>query len=102
MCYCAILCLFHIVLSSIKKIHLYLISSLLSWLNFSYKKEIINQNPFEYLYGQDLKKARDEFEKIYFQHHIKNNLSIKELSEISGIERTHLYRKLKQLGIKNS
>ncbi len=71
-------------------------------LNFSYKKEIINQNPFEYLYGQDLKKARDEFEKIYFQHHIKNNLSIKELSEISGIERTHLYRKLKQLGIKNS
>ena len=41
-------------------------------LNFSYKKEIINQNPFEYLYGQDFKKARDEFEKIYFQHHIKN------------------------------
>ena len=71
-------------------------------LNISYKKEVINQNPFEHLYGQDLKKARDEFEKIYFQHHIKNKLSMKELSEISGIERTHLYRKLKQLGIKNS
>ena len=71
-------------------------------LNVSYKKEVINQNPFEHLYGQDLKKARDEFEKIYFQHHIKNKLSMKELSEISGIERTHLYRKLKQLGIKNS
>lgn len=48
-----------------------------------------------------LREARDAFERFYFQHHmrhIKNNMS--RLSEISGLERTHLYRKLKQLGIK--
>jgi len=50
---------------------------------------------------QPLREARDEFERYYFQYHmrrIKNNMS--RLSEISGLERTHLYRKLKQLGIK--
>ena len=50
--------------------------------------------------GQPLRDARDEFERYYFQHHMKlvnNNMS--KLAEISGLERTHLYRKLKQLGI---
>jgi DNA-binding NtrC family response regulator len=49
---------------------------------------------------QPLREARDEFERFYFQHHMKlvnNNMS--KLAEISGLERTHLYRKLKQLGI---
>ncbi len=48
-----------------------------------------------------LREARDDFERFYFQHHmamINNNMS--KLAEISGLERTHLYRKLKQLGIK--
>ena len=48
-----------------------------------------------------LREARDDFERFYFQHHmavIKNNMS--KLAEISGLERTHLYRKLKQLGVK--
>ena len=50
--------------------------------------------------AQPLREARDEFERFYFQHHMKlvnNNMS--KLAEISGLERTHLYRKLKQLGI---
>lgn len=50
---------------------------------------------------QSLRDARDDFERFYFQHHMKlinNNMS--RLAEISGLERTHLYRKLKQLGIK--
>jgi two-component system, NtrC family, nitrogen regulation response regulator NtrX len=50
---------------------------------------------------QPLREARDDFERFYFQYHmrlVKNNMS--RLSEISGLERTHLYRKLKQLGIK--
>ncbi len=50
--------------------------------------------------SQPLREARDEFERYYFQHHMKlvnNNMS--KLAEISGLERTHLYRKLKQLGI---
>ncbi|MDP8567050.1 sigma-54-dependent transcriptional regulator [Methylophilus aquaticus] len=50
---------------------------------------------------QPLREARDDFERYFFQYHmrlVKNNMS--RLSEISGLERTHLYRKLKQLGIK--
>ena len=49
---------------------------------------------------QALRSARDEFERYYFRHHMKlvnNNMS--KLAEISGLERTHLYRKLKQLGV---
>ncbi len=50
---------------------------------------------------QPLRDARDDFERLYFVHHLKdvsNNMS--KLAEIAGLERTHLYRKLKQLGIK--
>ena len=50
---------------------------------------------------QPLREARDDFERMYFQYHMKaafNNMS--KLAEIAGLERTHLYRKLKQLGIK--
>lgn len=50
--------------------------------------------------AQPLRSARDEFERYYFRHHMKlvnNNMS--RLAEISGLERTHLYRKLKQLGV---
>ncbi|MDI1309247.1 MAG: response regulator [Methylotenera sp.] len=50
---------------------------------------------------QPLREARDDFERMYFQHHMKaaaNNMS--KLADIAGLERTHLYRKLKQLGIK--
>ena len=50
---------------------------------------------------QPLREARDDFERLYFAYHLKdvaNNMS--KLAEIAGLERTHLYRKLKQLGIK--
>jgi two-component system nitrogen regulation response regulator NtrX len=50
---------------------------------------------------QPLREARDEFERRYFEYHMQvatNNMS--KLAEIAGLERTHLYRKLKQLGIK--
>ena len=55
----------------------------------------------KHLLDQPLREARDDFERMYFDHHIKlasNNMS--KLAEIAGLERTHLYRKLKQLGIK--
>lgn len=48
-----------------------------------------------------LREAREDFERLYFAHHIKvvaGNMS--KLAEIAGLERTHLYRKLKQLDIK--
>ena len=50
---------------------------------------------------QPLREARDDFERTYFKHHLEaagHNMS--RLAELSGLERTHLYRKLKQLGIK--
>jgi DNA-binding NtrC family response regulator len=49
---------------------------------------------------QPLRSARDEFERYYFRHHMKLvNFNMSRLAEIAGLERTHLYRKLKQLGI---
>jgi DNA-binding NtrC family response regulator len=51
-------------------------------------------------YDISLKEARDLFEKDYFEHHLEKNVSISEIAKIADVERTHLYRKLKQLGIK--
>jgi DNA-binding NtrC family response regulator len=49
---------------------------------------------------QPLREARDEFERVYFEYHlIRENHSMTRVSERTGLERTHLYRKLKQLGI---
>ncbi|RTZ43149.1 response regulator [Candidimonas sp. SYP-B2681] len=49
---------------------------------------------------QPLRDARDEFERIYFEYHLgRENHSMTRVSERTGLERTHLYRKLKQLGI---
>ena len=48
-----------------------------------------------------LRYARDAFERVYFEHHItKEGGNISRVAESVGLERTHLYRKLKQLGIK--
>ena len=48
-----------------------------------------------------LRDARDAFERVYFEHHIaKEGGNISRVAETVGLERTHLYRKLKQLGIK--
>jgi len=48
-----------------------------------------------------LREAREYFDSAYFKHQMrKENGNITRLAEKVGIERTHLYRKLKQLGIK--
>jgi DNA-binding NtrC family response regulator len=48
-----------------------------------------------------LREAHERFDRIYFKHQIqKENGNVARVAEISGIERTHLYRKLKQLGMK--
>ena len=52
------------------------------------------------IFNQTLKKGREEFEKLYFTFHMQEKLSVSELAKISGVDRTHLYRKLKLLGIK--
>lgn len=65
----------------------------------------INQNnnteiKIDFLYEKPLKESRELFETMYLKHHLNQNKSITDLSKKTGIERTHLYRKLKQLGIK--
>ena len=47
-----------------------------------------------------LRDARDAFEKAYFEYHLSNEGgSMTRVAEKTGLERTHLYRKLKQLGV---
>lgn len=47
-----------------------------------------------------LREARDMFERIYFEHHLaQEGGSMTRVAEKTGLERTHLYRKLKQLGV---
>lgn len=47
-----------------------------------------------------LREARDAFEKAYFEFHLaRENGSMTRVAEKTGLERTHLYRKLKQLGV---
>lgn len=51
---------------------------------------------------QPLREARDAFERVYFEYHLaRENNSMTRVSEKTGLERTHLYRKLKQLGIES-
>jgi len=72
---------------------------------FNQYNSTIHQNSndeikINFLYEKPLKESRDLFETMYLKHHLSQNKSITELSKKTGIERTHLYRKLKQLGIK--
>ena len=48
-----------------------------------------------------LRDARDAFERVYFDYHIaREGGNISRVADTVGLERTHLYRKLKQLGIR--
>ena len=48
-----------------------------------------------------LREARDHFDSLYFNYHMhKENGNITRVAQNAGLERTHLYRKLKQLDVK--
>ena len=50
-----------------------------------------------------LREAREQFERQYFLHHIRReDGNMSRVADRVGLERTHLYRKLKQLGIRPS
>ncbi|MCA3000895.1 MAG: sigma-54-dependent Fis family transcriptional regulator [Rhodocyclaceae bacterium] len=50
-----------------------------------------------------LREARERFEFQYFLHHIRHEEgNMSRVADKVGLERTHLYRKLKQLGIRPS
>ncbi len=49
-----------------------------------------------------LREARESFERIYFEYHLRaDGHNMTRLAERTGLERTHLYRKLKDLGLRN-
>ncbi|MCX7898374.1 MAG: response regulator [Rhodocyclaceae bacterium] len=53
--------------------------------------------------AQPYRDARERFERLYFEHHLRREGgSIMRLAEKTGLERTHLYRKLKDLGLRNA
>jgi len=58
------------------------------------------QSQQAFMLDKPLRESRDEFEKAYFEYHLaKENGSMTRVAEKTGLERTHLYRKLKQLGV---
>lgn len=59
-----------------------------------------SENIFSLSFSLPLREARDAFERAYFEYHlIRESGSMTRVAEKTGLERTHLYRKLKQLGV---
>lgn len=56
--------------------------------------------PVEPAFDQPYREARDAFERQYFERMlVREGGSMSRVAEHSGLERTHLYRKLKALGL---
>ena len=64
------------------------------------EQPVSSQEVFGIDYSLKLKEARNLFERQYLLHHLSlNNNNIATVAEKAGLERTTLYRKLKDLGI---
>ena len=62
-----------------------------------------SDSDFRVSFELPLREARDAFERAYFEHHlVREGGSMTRVAERTGLERTHLYRKLKQLGVESS
>jgi DNA-binding NtrC family response regulator len=60
------------------------------------------EEEFRVSFELPLREARDAFERAYFEHHLaREGGSMTRVAERTGLERTHLYRKLKQLGVES-
>jgi len=67
----------------------------------SESKESAEINSQPAFFELPLKEAREQFEKAYLLHHFnKNDRNVAKLAASVGVERTHLYRKLHALNIK--
>ncbi len=57
-------------------------------------------DPTHNLFNLPLREAREKFEKTYLEHKLKEtDGSVGKVAQLAGMERTHLYRKLRSLGI---
>ena len=62
--------------------------------------EALIASPALPMFDQPLREAREAFECLYFEHHLRHEGgNMTRVAERTGLERTHLYRKLKQLGL---
>jgi len=62
--------------------------------------QLSNQTSNNTRYDLSLREAREEFEKDYLLHHLRKvDGKVGDLAKIVGMERTHLYRKLRALNI---
>ena len=58
------------------------------------------ESGFSISLDQPLREAREAFERLYFEHHLRvEGSNMTRIAEKCGLERTHLYRKMKQLGL---
>ncbi|HHH35716.1 MAG TPA: sigma-54-dependent Fis family transcriptional regulator [Gammaproteobacteria bacterium] len=63
------------------------------------RKQAVAEIPIEF--DAPLRAARKQFEKAYFEHQLEVNAgNVSKVAQVAGIERTHLYRKLRELGLK--
>ena len=64
------------------------------------KQDVDGQNNVTTNFDLPLREARERFEKAYLEYQLKQaNGSVSKIARVVGMERTHLYRKLKSLGI---
>jgi two-component system, NtrC family, nitrogen regulation response regulator NtrX len=51
-------------------------------------------------FDQPLRQAREQFEKAYLDYQLEKHIgNVSKMAKEAGMERTHLYRKLRSLGI---
>ena len=51
-------------------------------------------------FDQPLRQAREQFEKAYLEYQLnKHTGNVSKMAKEVGMERTHLYRKLRSLGV---
>ena len=71
--------------------------SLARWLH---EKSARRSDGFDIDYGLSLREAREQFERVYLLRQLQETGgSVGKLAKLVGMERTHLYRKLRDLGV---
>jgi DNA-binding NtrC family response regulator len=66
----------------------------------SVKPAAVAGSEFSVSFDQPLRQAREQFEKAYLEYQFEKNAgNVSKLAQAVGMERTHLYRKLRSLGI---
>ncbi len=64
------------------------------------KKETVQTSLPGISFDQPLRKAREDFERVYLEYQLdKHDGNVSKMAQEVGMERTHLYRKLRGVGI---